>query len=350
MGCPHNFYHFFSEVKAYTRYICKLIITLEFMKKIACLKHPTTVICIDDDYRFIDTLKISFETSDILCKTFDKHQLAIPYINADRYRQEFTQKLNDIQNDDEASESLLYLFVQELMNQERYNQISVVVVDYDMPGMNGLELCAALANPFVKIIMLTGAADETLAVRAFNQGLIHQYVRKQDHHFVEQLIEAVVKAQQNYFAEISTLPLKLFKNGFYHTAMSDPAFQDYFYNILTTHRIKEYYLAEATGSFIMIDDKQKIHSLITLNDQLIETILTIYDVDIMTDNQIEAIEQRKLIPCYYNAFNKVHYMPDNLNNFLHKPIIIQGQQHKFYTVFGEGLIPVNNAQFIKKTM
>ena len=318
------------------------------MKPILCLEYPTTVVCIDDDHRFIDTLKMSLETHNILCKTFDKHQIALPYINTDRYREEFTQKLNNIQHNDEFNESLLHLFVQESKNQERYNQISVVVLDYHMPGMNGLELREAFANPFIKIIMLTGAADETLAVKAFNQGLIYQYVRKQDHHFVEHLIDAIIKAHQNYFNELSELPLKLLRNDFYPTALSDLAFQDYFYNILTTHRIKEYYLAEATGSFIMIDEKQKLHSLITLSDHLIETILTTYEADMITHDQVEAIEQRKLIPCYYNPFSNIHYTTENLSSFLHTPTIIQGQHHKFYCVFGKGFIPINEARLIKE--
>ena len=315
------------------------------MKSIACLKHPTTVICIDDDLRFLNTLQMSLETAHIRCKTFDKQQMAISHINADSYRQELTQKLDSIQHNDDFTESLLPLLVQELTTPERYNQVSVVVVDYDMPGMNGLELRAALTNPFIKVIMLTGAADETLAIRAFNQRLIHQYVRKQDHHFVEHLTDAIITAQQDYFNELSEFSLKRLADNFYPIALNDSAFHDYFLSVTNIHRIKEYYLAQATGSFIMIDDQQKIHSLITLSDQLIETILTTYDTDSITDNQVDDIEQRKLIPCYYNPFDNVHYTTENLNSFLRVPTIIQGQHHKFYSVFGEGFIPIDNARF-----
>lgn len=311
------------------------------MKPIPCLKHPTTVVCVDDDSRFLDTLKTLLGTSDIRCKTFDKHQLAIPYINADTYRQEFTHKLNHVENNDEFVESSLQMFVHELTNPKRYDQISVIVVDYDMPGMNGLQLCESLINPHIKIIMLTGAADETLAVRAFNKGLIYQFVRKQDHYFVEQLIEAIHKAQEDYFHDISQFSLEILKNRTHPTALTEPAFKDHFEGILRTHRIKEYYLAEETGSFIMLDNKQKPCALITLSDDLIEMLIDSYDSDTLSPAQIGAIKQRKLIPCYYNPFIKPNYRTKNLQDFLHVPTIIQGQPHKFYSVFGKELIPIN---------
>ena len=312
------------------------------MKPISCLKHPTTVVCVDDDSRFLDTLRTLLTTADICCKTFDKHQLAIPHINADTYRQEFTHSLNHVENDDEFIESSLQVFVNELKKPKRYDQVSVVVVDYDMPGMNGLQLCESLINPHVKVIMLTGAADETLAVRAFNKGLIYQFVRKQDHYFVEQLIEAIHKAQQDYFHDISQFSLEILKNRSHPTALTESAFKDYFQNLLSTHRIKEYYLAEETGSFIMVDDKKKLHSLVTLSDDLIDVLLDSYNPDTLTPAQIEAITLRRLMPCYYNPFVKPNYITKNLQDFLYKPTIIQGQRHKFYSVWGEGLIPINH--------
>jgi CheY-like chemotaxis protein len=43
---------------------------------------------------------------------------------------------------------------------QRFATPSVLVVDYSMPQMNGLEFCAAVAHLPCKKILFTGAADE----------------------------------------------------------------------------------------------------------------------------------------------------------------------------------------------
>jgi len=53
------------------------------------------------------------------------------------------------------------------------------VVDYAMGETNGLEVLQALPDWPGARILLTGHADEQLAVQAFNQGLIDQFIGKQ---------------------------------------------------------------------------------------------------------------------------------------------------------------------------
>ena len=68
-----------------------------------------------------------------------------------------------------------------IYNKERFGETSVVVVDFAMPQMNGEEFCRKLGQlkgNSVKIIMLTGEADEEMAVRLFNAGVIDKFLRK----------------------------------------------------------------------------------------------------------------------------------------------------------------------------
>lgn len=61
----------------------------------------------------------------------------------------------------------------------RFTLTQVAVVDYAMPAMNGLEVLDELARWPGSRILLTGRADEQLAIKAFNRGLINQFVHKQ---------------------------------------------------------------------------------------------------------------------------------------------------------------------------
>ena len=60
-----------------------------------------------------------------------------------------------------------------------------------MPGMDGLQALAELGDWPGSRVLLTGQADEQVAVRAFNRGLIDQFIPKQTPDISRRLIEAV---------------------------------------------------------------------------------------------------------------------------------------------------------------
>jgi CheY-like chemotaxis protein len=80
----------------------------------------------------------------------------------------------------------------------RQDLISVIVCDYAMPGMDGLEFFAQLGDPDIRRVLLTALCDEQRAVQAFNRGLIHQFVHKADAAGPRGL-EAVLGAQVREF-------------------------------------------------------------------------------------------------------------------------------------------------------
>lgn len=64
-------------------------------------------------------------------------------------------------------------------NPLRHQLAKSCVVDFSMPGTNGLQVLETLLDWPGSRILLTGQADEQVAVQAFNQGLIDQFVAKQ---------------------------------------------------------------------------------------------------------------------------------------------------------------------------
>ncbi|MBC7601872.1 MAG: response regulator [Ramlibacter sp.] len=74
---------------------------------------------------------------------------------------------------------------------ERYALTRVCVVDYSMPAMDGLTALGELVDWPGSRVLLTGQADEQVAVRAFNKGLIDQFIAKQTPDISRRLIDAV---------------------------------------------------------------------------------------------------------------------------------------------------------------
>ncbi|HSW19343.1 MAG TPA: response regulator [Ramlibacter sp.] len=74
---------------------------------------------------------------------------------------------------------------------DRFSMTRVCVVDYSMPGMDGLEVLAELHEWQGAKVLLTGVADEQVAVRAFNRRLIDQFIPKQTPDISKRLVESV---------------------------------------------------------------------------------------------------------------------------------------------------------------
>lgn len=74
---------------------------------------------------------------------------------------------------------------------ERFTLTQVCVVDYSMPAMSGLRVLSELKGWAGSRILLTGRADEQLAVSAFNRGLIEQFIPKQSPEIRLRLIDGI---------------------------------------------------------------------------------------------------------------------------------------------------------------
>ncbi|MGE0496983.1 MAG: response regulator [Ramlibacter sp.] len=74
---------------------------------------------------------------------------------------------------------------------ERYALTRICVVDYSMPAMDGLQALGELVDWPGSRVLLTGQADEQVAVNAFNRGLIDQFIAKQTPDISHRLIDAV---------------------------------------------------------------------------------------------------------------------------------------------------------------
>lgn len=164
---------------------------------LSLFKYPGTVVLLDDDPDYLEMMALVLP-ADWHVRLFLRPQDCIrqllhepPNWDADASAQ---QQIVDAwrRSNTPLIPQILAYWAEET---SRYAQPQVCVVDYSMPGMNGIKTLQALGDWPGMRILLTGQADELLAVTAFNDGLIQQFIPKQSPDMARRLIEAVPRLQ-----------------------------------------------------------------------------------------------------------------------------------------------------------
>lgn len=217
------------------------------------------------------------------------------------------------------------------------NDISILIVDYEMPNMDGLSLLNNLKNNNIYRILLTGTADETKAVEAFNSGLINAYIKKQDKDVFIKLYQSITSAYNNIFIdgtrELTSAILKTEKNSLLGAKEYQAIVIDYIkkFNIIKCHLIDEigsYYMVSEDAEYILyITEKTKN---IALGDYLEEK--NIYDDSKKEYNRfIESLKNGKQL-IYDQLIYKDIINQDNYSVFK-KPsnkLIINNKEYFYF--------------------
>lgn len=146
---------------------------------------------------------------------------------------------------------------EEIYSKTRFNDVSVIIVDYYMNDMSGIELCESLAKHPAKKILLTGGRDkEKIAIEAFNKGIIHRFINKSDPNFSSQLKQAVTALKEAYFRDLSCslLPYISTSNT---DVLQNPAYVNFVKSLQDQFNIVEYYLLDRSGSAIFLNAEAK---------------------------------------------------------------------------------------------
>lgn len=220
--------------------------------------YPSQVILVDDDPNFLDAVSLILPRN-LSYRLFQSARQALTHINnAQQHAALIRRVYSSYKTGPFDSDTLTHIDIneiyKEIYNPERFATPSVLVVDYAMPSMNGLELCASLTNPYIKRILLTGQADTEIAVQAFNDGLIDQFISKNDQDLEAKLQRSIASLQQHYFSKSFKLITDPVIANSQSRFINNPEFIAYFNALRETHNIVEYYLLdEPYSAFLMLD-------------------------------------------------------------------------------------------------
>jgi len=259
--------------------------------------HPTTVCFIDDNRSFLDSLELELPRT-WACRMFADPALALEYLEQPPELPPLMDRCFSMQRRaDEAIIRLdLDLVEQEINNPDRFRHNSVVVVDYSMPSMNGLDFCAAVSDPYIRKAMLTGVADEKTAVAAFNAGLIDRFIPKQTNLSTSIVHDFVDELQQEYFAQYSARlknALAIDPPGF----LTDQAVADRIAALMKQEAIVEYYLSSSPTGLLMLTADGTISRLVILEESEMQAQARYAASHSAPPAIVNALQKRKLLLC-----------------------------------------------------
>lgn len=233
---------------------------------------PSTALFLDDNHDFLLNFVLQLDEG-VAYRIFDAPRKALDYIHNKRCElelvsrhclSEYTQAKNGPLTNHTINLDLAAIHA-EVYNPHRFSEISVVVVDYAMPGMDGLEFCRRIENSNIKKILLTGQADEKLAIAAFNEGLIDRYIKKSDMNAAAQITKSIYDLQLQYFQAMSDMVVRVLSVTS-PSCLHDKEFAHFFRQLREEKNIIEYYLVDNSGSFLMLDDDAEVSFLIVKSE------------------------------------------------------------------------------------
>ncbi len=273
---------------------------------IPCCFFPTTVVIIDDDEVFLENLKQALCAKGIIVQAFIEPKAALAFINAQR-----ALDLDEIYNHQVYSSDKnsvyetkidLSMILQQALNKQRSEKLSVVVTDYHMPPINGLQVCQGINSPTIKKILLTAVAGDDTAVAAFNDGLIDKFISKGEKHLSVKLATIIKELQFTLFAEQSFSAYRFYESVIERNPfLYQKAFLDWFKQHMTENNINEFYLVTDFGmiDFLMLSQSgntKQWHWLSIRDDENLESLYDIADDHGAPDKVLSQLKAKKVIP------------------------------------------------------
>lgn len=245
--------------------------------------HPTTIMCVDDDpkiHEFITPNVINTNAT----KIFNNAEKALAYINNEYKSDSFLKRCISLTDTEVRGQRVAQLNIEnihkEIYSLQRFKQISVLILDYAMAEMHGIEFAKQLKSKDIKIIMLTGEVDYQIALEAFNEQLIHKFIKKNDANLFQILIGAIEELQKDYFIEHSNPAINILTGNDNPNAeiFFDHHYADLVKATIKQNKIYEYYLIDAYGSYLMLDRRAHPSWLLLRSTQ---------DFDLMLDYALQ---------------------------------------------------------------
>lgn len=303
-------------------------------------QYPTLTVLIDDSQSFLDSLAFQLNPQ-LECKAFYDTNAALSWLQ--KACGNFVHKTNGSirVGFDEDSDSLerrnvsIYLdrIYRIVMDRQRFNVPAVLVVDYAMPQMNGVDLCRAIKDLPCKKILLTGQADEKIAIDAFNQKLIDRFIKKNDPDALNRLGSDILRLQKEFFIE-QTSTLKDLLSRHSYAFLSDPAMAEVVEQLCSRYRFVEYYLFPNPPGILFFDAQGKSTLMVIETASGLTTHFEVAQDQAAPPELLSALRELRLVPFFSDTGGMyLREIGQNWLSYCLPPQVCQGREDYYWALF-----------------
>jgi len=273
--------------------------------------HPSRWAVIDDQAKFLRDLESRLPDRQ-LYRTFYDPLNALKSVNSTNSEGlSFPNELiNHYKN---ATGSSIYTVKTEQIDEQilypkRLSRFSVVVSDYLMPTLNGLELFKQLEDPHIKKVLLTGAADEKLAVEAFNSGLIDRFILKSHPSAIEQTWEYANKLQKEYFHSVQNVILHSISKS--SAFLTDPEAAVLIDSLVASEKYVEYYFVSSPPGYLAFRGDGSCDQILIFDNRDIDLTIEYAKKHGAPNEIIQQLESKRVLGFFFEKaehFRKDEY-------------------------------------------
>lgn len=300
-------------------------------------RFPTTVAFVDDNPAFLSNLGLQLD-SRLAYRLFRSPFAALVALNGASAVPPVVERFFSLyrhRNDRSVSRHVidvsLDMIHREVHDEHRFEQVSVVVVDYDMPEIDGLEFCRSLKSKAIRKILLTGKADEQTAVRAFNDKAIDRFIRKQDDDVMARLNRAIDELQREYFEQMEHMLADALAVGS-HLFLRDPGFAERFEEIAGSLGIVEHYLCCAPDGVLMLDMAGTAYLLIVQTEEMMRGHHEIALDQCAPEELLAQLRSGRVLPYFWKTAGNYSPVYEDWRSCLHPAIEFKGRDSYLYSL------------------
>lgn len=248
------------------------------MKLLPFFYFPTTLYLVDDHPRFPTSI-VRYLSHSACAKSFSQPEAFIAALAQAGAKQEFLKgyfiHFNRYIHGKEDQTNFIQNLDNILQEQTRFQVPAVVTIDYSMPSMTGLQVCDVIA-PEIKKVLLTGEADHSLAVEAFNKNSIHRFIKKDHPELPHEINKAFFDLSYDFFSDLCKPYRELFYKqlpAFLNQVEFFPIFKELFDELGGV----EFYMVSKDADYLCFDAEGDAFILSFRDDKQMDLLVSLVE-------------------------------------------------------------------------
>jgi CheY-like chemotaxis protein len=307
------------------------------MKTLPLFYYPTRKLWIDDDSFFLEAMKQVFGKN-FPMMTFTSAEEGLNFIRhyqSSQMKQDFLRSNREDENFGILKHTPVDFDITTLAclvdDKSKYDEISVVIIDYNMPEMSGTSFARNIFDTPMQKILLTGDAQEAEAISAFNANLIQCFIRKGEPNMEERLLNVFDELSFQYFQR-TTYPLLAYLETEAKLPHTDPVFIRFFEEYCEKNKIQEYYLVDKQGSMLYIDSAGKKSCLVIQSNKGLDSWLSLYAKEKnLSEEDLLLLQKREKIP-FFGVGKEAYEVNESWSSCLYETNILEGVNKYYWAV------------------